>query len=165
MSADFFVADESGRYTTQKPLTWRQIVVAAAEFVATQAKNTNLVVSSPDSVRVYLNAKLAEQQKEVFMVLYLDTQHRLIQASEEFTGTVDECAVYPRWIAREALKCDASAIIVAHNHPSGSTEPSKADIKVTNKIKQALELLNIRLLDHFIVGESKPLSMVEAGFI
>ena len=104
-------------------------------------------------------------QREVFAVLFLDSQHRLIQYKELFYGTIDAAAIYPREIVKAALKVNAAACILAHNHPSGVTEPSQADILITSRIKKALDLVDVRLLDHFVVGDGSPVSLAERGQI
>jgi DNA repair protein RadC len=98
-------------------------------------------------------------------VLVLDTQHRLIRYEELFMGTIDAAAVYPREVVKAALHYNAAAVILAHNHPSGVAEPSQADISITDKIKRALDLVDVRLLDHFVVGDGSPVSLAERGLV
>jgi len=121
------------------------------------------VFTSAELVKRYLKTHLQISQREVFAVLFLDSQHRLIKYKELFYGTIDAAVVYPREVVKEALKSNAAACILAHNHPSGVAEPSQADILITGKIKKALELVDIRLLDHFIVGDGLPVSLAERG--
>ncbi|MFT2110966.1 RadC family protein [Marinomonas sp. 2405UD68-3] len=121
------------------------------------------VFTSAELVKRYLKTHLQISQREVFAVLFLDSQNRLIQYKELFYGTIDAAVVYPREVVKEALKSNAAACILAHNHPSGVTEPSQADILITGKIKKALDLVDIRLLDHFIVGDGLPVSLAERG--
>lgn len=123
------------------------------------------VFTSTGSVRKYLQSKLRHSQREVFAVLFLDTQHRLIHYQELFFGTIDSAPVYPREIVKAALKHNASACILAHNHPSGVAEPSKSDIHITKKIQEVLALMDIQLLDHFIVGSDSPTSLAELGYV
>ncbi len=123
------------------------------------------VFTSADLVKHYLKTHLQIAPREVFAVLFLDSQHRLINYKELFYGTIDAAAVYPREVVKAALKANAAACILAHNHPSGIAEPSQADILVTDKIKKALDLVDIRLLDHFIVGDGSPISLAERGHI
>ena len=101
----------------------------------------------------------------MFQCLFLDTRHRVIHSEELFQGSIDGACVYPRVIAERALRHNAAAVIVAHNHPSGVTEPSLADQAITRRIKDALALLEIRLLDHFVIGEGSPVSMAARGMI
>lgn len=121
--------------------------------------------SSPSAVRGYLAARLRDQPREVFLVLFLDTRHRLIAAEELFLGTIGEAAVHPREVVRHAMRHNAAALIVAHNHPSGVAEPSRADEVITVRLRDALGLVDVRLLDHFIVGDGETVSLAERGVI
>lgn len=123
------------------------------------------VFTSVELVRSYLKSQLQMSQREVFAVLFLDSQHRLIRYQELFFGTIDAAAVYPREVVKSALQYNAAACILAHNHPSGVAEPSQADIHITGKIQQALALVDIRLLDHFVVGDGVPVSLAERGHL
>lgn len=116
-------------------------------------------------VQEYLVSKLRSAQREVFAVLFLDTQHRLIHYQELFFGTIDSAPVYPREIVKAALGHNASACILAHNHPSGVAEPSKSDIYITQKVQNALALIDVKLLDHFIIGNGQPTSLAERGLV
>ncbi|WGS87272.1 DNA repair protein RadC [Methylomonas sp. UP202] len=122
-------------------------------------------LTSPDATRAYLSAQLRGYDFEVFACLFLDNQHRVIQWEELFRGTIDGASVYPREVAKRALYHAAAAVIFAHNHPSGINEPSQADRLLTDKLKQALGLFDIRVLDHFIVGDGLPYSFAEHGLI
>jgi len=122
-------------------------------------------LTSPDITRAYLSAQLRGYTYEVFACLFLDNQHRVIQFEELFRGTIDGASVYPREIAKRALHHNAAAIIFAHNHPSGIAEPSQADQHITDKLKQALALFDIRVLDHFIIGDGLPYSFAEHGLL
>ncbi|MCQ8130026.1 RadC family protein [Methylomonas rivi] len=122
-------------------------------------------LTSPEITRAYLSAQLRGYSYEVFACLFLDNQHRVIQWEELFRGTIDGASVYPREVAKRALFHHAAAVIFAHNHPSGINEPSQADRQITDKLKQALALFDIRVLDHFIVGDGQPYSFAEHGLI
>lgn len=122
-------------------------------------------LTDPDSTRDYLISVLRERRREVFLILYLDNRHRVIADEELFAGTIDGAAVYPRIVAQRALNHNAAAIIVAHNHPSGVAEPSRADETITRRLRDALALLDIRLLDHFVVGDGRPVSLAERGLL
>ncbi|OAI08220.1 hypothetical protein A1353_05890 [Methylomonas methanica] len=122
-------------------------------------------LTSPDITRAYLSAQLRSYSFEVFACLFLDNQHRVIQWEELFRGTIDGASVYPREVAKRALFHHAAAVIFAHNHPSGINEPSQADRQITDKLKQALGLFDIRVLDHFIVGDGQPFSFAEHGLL
>lgn len=123
------------------------------------------VFAGATASREFLAAQLGGEQREVFAILYLNTQHRLIQYEPLFFGTIDAAAIYPREILRKALACNASALIVAHNHPSGIAEPSSADRQITERIQQALALVDIRLLDHCVVGRGEVVSFAERGWL
>ncbi len=124
------------------------------------------ILSSPRQVRDFLRLKLATLPYEVFMVLLLDAQNRLIVATEVFRGTLTQTSVYPREIVKLALAYNAAAAVLAHNHPSGVAQPSRADEAITQTLKQALGLVDVRLLDHFIIaGMQEPLSFAERGLL
>lgn len=123
------------------------------------------ILSSPTAVRDFLRIQFAQQQYESFVTLYLDAQHRLIAPEESFRGTLTQTSVYPREIVRAALKHNAAAVIFSHNHPSGVVEPSRADEALTNALKQALSLVDVRVLDHFVVASSSVLSFAERGLL
>ena len=121
--------------------------------------------TSPEHVRDYLQASLRDRQAEVFCVLFLDNRHRLICFEECFNGTIDGASVHPREIVRKAIHHNAAAVILAHNHPSGIAEPSQADIALTARLKESLGLVDVRVLDHFIVGDGLPISFSERGLM
>ena len=121
------------------------------------------VLTSAAATRQFLLAQLKRERREVFAVLYLDNQHRLLLFEPLFYGTIDAAAVYPREIVRRALEVNAAALIVAHNHPSGIAEPSEADRHITRRIQQALALVDIRLLDHCVIGGAEVISLAERG--
>ncbi len=115
--------------------------------------------------RQYIQQRLRPYQHEVFACLFLDSKHRLIIFEALFTGTIDTASVYPREVVKHALAHNAAAVILAHNHPSGIAEPSQADIAITSKLKAALDLVDIRVLDHIIVGDGETVSLAEIGRI
>ncbi|WP_308389228.1 DNA repair protein RadC [Acidithiobacillus sp. AMEEHan] len=120
-------------------------------------------LESPRRVAEYLRVSLRDRAREVFAVLFLDQRHRVLRFEEMFQGTIDSATVHVREIAKRALELNAAALIVAHNHPSGVAEPSTADRQLTRRLEDALRLLELRLLDHFIVGDGEPVSLREAG--
>lgn len=122
-------------------------------------------LESPQAVRDFLKAKLRHEQHEVFACLFLDTKHRVLAFEILFYGTIDGASVYPRQVVKRALANNAAALILTHNHPSGVAEPSQADKVLTERLKEALALVDVRVLDHFIVGDGEPLSMVERGWM
>ncbi len=122
-------------------------------------------ISSPQDTRQYLKSQLRDRPYEVFAALFLDNRHQVIKFEELFRGTIDGASVYPREVVIAALKHNAAAIIVAHNHPSGIAEPSQADEHITRRLKDALGLVDIRLLDHLIIGDGDIVSLAERGVI
>lgn len=122
-------------------------------------------LSSPGSVRDYLRLFLGGQEFESFVALWLDAQHRLIAGMELFRGTLTQTSVYPREVVKKGLALNAAAVIFAHNHPSGVAEPSQSDRMLTDALKQALSLVDIRVLDHFIVADTTVMSFAERGLI
>ena len=122
-------------------------------------------LTSPEAVRDYLRLSLAALPHEAFVVLFLDSQHRLLAAEELFRGTLAQTSVYPREIVKAALARNAAAVIFAHNHPSGVAEPSRADELLTQALKQALALVDIRTLDHFVVAGHRVVSFAERGLL
>lgn len=124
------------------------------------------VLGSPEAVRDFLRLRFAQRPHEVFSILLLDARNRLIEMHELFRGTLSQTAVYPREVARLVLEKNAAAVILAHNHPSGVAEPSTADLALTRLLKDTLALLDVRVLDHFIVaGNNDPLSLAERGML
>jgi len=123
------------------------------------------VFESPEAVKRYLTQQLRHRQQEVFVALWLDNQHRLLRYQELFSGTIDGASVYPREVVKLALAENAAAVVFAHNHPSGVAEPSQADRAITERLQQALNLVDIRLLDHLIVGEGSVVSFAERGWL
>ncbi len=122
-------------------------------------------LTSPGQARTFLRAQLRDRPYEVFCCLYLDTRHRVLEFEELFRGTIDGASVHPREVVKAALARNAAALIIAHNHPSGVAEPSAADEALTQRLKQALALVEIRLLDHFVVGENEVVSLSERGLM
>jgi len=146
------VRDAQGRYLLA---TADQILEAARQAIEHKMQR----------VKEYLRAKLAGFEHEVFAVLFLDTQHCLIEYAEMFRGTIDSASVYPRELVKEALRLNAAAVIVSHNHPSGNPEPSAADRALTQRLRDALALVDVRTLDHIIVAGGSTTSFAERGLI
>ncbi|OMH28089.1 RadC family protein [Motiliproteus sp. MSK22-1] len=126
---------------------------------------THDVFSSPEDVTRYCEFNLLHYEHEVFFVLFLNNQHCLIESVNMFRGTIDGASVYPREVAKEALFQNAAAVIFAHNHPSGNPEPSRADISLTKQLLEALNLLDIRVLDHIVVGSQGSISFAQRGLL
>lgn len=131
----------------------------------TEAMRQRDVLSSPASVRDFLRMTLAGRDYEVFMVLFLDAQHRVIAPEEMFRGTLTQTSVYPREVVKRSLVNNAAAVIFAHNHPSGVAEPSHADELLTRSLKEALALVDVRVLDHFVVAGNSVMSFAERGLL
>ncbi len=123
------------------------------------------VLSSPQQVKDFLRLQLAHEGQEVFAVMFLDVQNQLIRFEEMFRGTLSQTSVYPREIVKRALALQASAVILAHNHPSGTAEPSRADEFLTQTLKQALQLIDVRVIDHLVVGGDQAISFAERGLL
>ena len=122
-------------------------------------------LESPQAVRDYLKSLLRHELHEVFGCLFMDSKHRMLAFEVLFRGSIDSASVYPRQVVKRALAHNAAAVILCHNHPSGITEPSQADRTLTKRLTEALDLIEVRVLDHFIVGDGEPLSMVEHGWM
>lgn len=122
-------------------------------------------LSSPEEVRRFLQVKLANLEHEIFSVVFLDSQHRVISYEEMFRGTIDSASVYPREIVKRCLQLNAAAVIFSHSHPSGVPDPSNADKRITERLQAALALVDIRVLDHIVIGGSDSVSMAERGML
>ena len=120
-------------------------------------------LDNPDATRNYLISRLRHHQHEVFACLFLDNRHRIITFEELFHGTIDGASVHPREVIKRALQHNAAAVILAHNHPSGIAEPSRADVQITRRLVEALALVDIRVLDHLIIGDGEGVSLAERG--
>jgi DNA repair protein RadC len=137
-----------------------------SRWALTQEMAARDMLTSPGQVRDWLRLKLATRPNEVFMALWLDAQNRLLKADELFIGTLTQTSVYPREVVKTALAHNAAAVILAHNHPSGVAEPSHADEMLTHSLKTALAMVDVKVLDHFIVaGNTPPLSFAERGLL
>ncbi len=142
-----------------------QAVLEMAKRHIAEALHKTNVFTQPDHVKQYLLSQLQHQEREVFAVLLLDSQHQLIDYQELFFGTINAASVYPREVVKMALSHNAAAVILAHNHPSGITEPSRADHHITRELIKALKTVDINVLDHFIIGDNTMLSFAEQGWI
>ncbi len=133
-------------------------------FFQAQLGDSN-VLECPQAAYQFLISQLAHESREVFMVIFLDNQHHVLSTQRMFMGTIHSVEVHPREIGKEALKLNAAALIIAHNHPSGKAEPSRADKQVTARIQEMCHLLQIKLLDHLVIGKGQFVSFVERGLI
>ena len=150
-------------YVTHEPMTANQVLEKAAEILASQFSREGHI-NSPQATKDFLKVKLAGNKREVFAILLLDSSHRLIAYRELFHGTIDSANVHPREIIQAVLEANAASVVLAHNHPSGCTEPSVADKRITTRITDALALIDVRVLDHVIVGETV-VSFAELGLL
>lgn len=154
------IKDQIAQYN----ITKEQILHYASLFMLEEIKQRKQI-SSPTETTEYLRTILKDVKYESFHCIFLDTRHRVIEAEEMFRGTIDGAAVYPRVIAQRALELNAAALIIAHNHPSGVNEPSVADQAITRRIKEGLQLLEIRLLDHFVIANNDYVSLASRGML
>jgi DNA repair protein RadC len=146
----------------------RALFAAAMELVRRclrEEMRAESALTSPGAVRDYLRLSIAAQPHEVFVCLWLDAQHRVIACEELFRGTLTQTSVYPREIVKAALAANAAAVIFAHNHPSGAAQPSQADELLTRNLKEALALVDVQVLDHFIVAGNQAISFAERGLL
>jgi DNA repair protein RadC len=156
-----YVRGRTRRYEPAKP----DQVLEAAQLIVDARMRRGMSFRDPNVACTFFRDKLGSREREVFVAVMLDTRHRLIEYDELFFGTVDGAEVHPREVVKQALRQNAAAVIVAHNHPSGEIEPSAADRAVTARLKQALALVDVRLLDHVIVGGHQSLSMAARGWV
>ncbi|MHA1053391.1 RadC family protein [Enterobacter mori] len=145
--------------------TDQQTIRTALTLLECQLREPGAAFTSSSSVRDWLRLQLASLDREAFTVLWLDNQHRLIDHDTLFLGTINSITVHPREVVKSGLKNNAAAALLAHNHPSGEAEPSHADRLITGRLKQTLELIDIRLLDHLVVGGMDIVSFAERGWL
>ena len=159
---------ETYKATTQVVFDLKVAINTALQMLLEELQRRNLhttveAFTAPDIVKNYLTLALALEEREHFHVLFLNNQHQLLLDARLFSGTIDGASVYPREVVKQALQCNAAAVILAHNHPSGVCVPSEADKGITAKLKQALTTVDIRILDHIIVGHMETYSFAEHG--
>lgn len=147
------------------PVTTRRTVQRALSLLEKHLREPGALFTSTAAVRDWLRLKMTGLEREVFMVLFLDNQHRLLECETLFSGTINSTEVHPREVVKAGLKHNAAAAVLAHNHPSGHSEPSDADRRITERLKQALDLVDIRLLDHLVVGRMDIVSFAERGWL
>jgi len=154
----------TNRQGTLRPATDDEIVDAARQILASRIRRGR-PLTSPRDTREYLRLEFAPLDHEVFAILFLDNRHRVIEFVPLFRGTVDGASVHPREVVKEALARNAAAVILAHNHPSGIAEPSAADEVITQRVREALALIDVRVLDHFVVTGDAIVSFAERGLL
>lgn len=143
----------------------KQSVVTLAMKVLAIKHRAGRPLSNPEATRNYLRLRLAEYRNEVFGSLFLDNRHRIIALRELFQGTIDGASIHPRVVVQQALEANAAAMVFFHNHPSGVAEPSHADEAITRRLKEALALVDVRVLDHFVVSAGECVSFAERGLL
>lgn len=142
-----------------------RLIAEALRILDRRLFQRGAALTSPAEVREYLKLHLAPEPHEVFAVVFLDTRHRVLAFEVLFHGSIDGASVYPRQVVKRSLHWNSAAVILTHNHPSGCAEPSQADRLLTQRLQEALALIEVRVLDHFIVGEGQPLSLAEYGWL
>lgn len=162
--AKLVAGEVAGTYHITAPVTEHDIR-SMARILARRRLAKGRKITQPKLAFSYLQTLLQDYEHEVFSVLFLDSQHRVIGFEELFRGTIDAASVYPREVVKRALACNAAAVILVHNHPSGDPEPSDADRRITQRLKEALALVEIRVIDHVVVGSEDCVSLAERGWI
>jgi DNA repair protein RadC len=159
-----FKAKPNGKYVARRQFSADDVLNFAMEIVG-QRFQRGACMSSPEATRQFLTLQLAGKEHEVFGALFLDSQHRLIQGEELFRGTIDSTSVHPRVVVQRALQLNAASLILYHNHPSGVAEPSAADRYITERLVQSLGLIDVPIIDHFVVAGTKLVSFAERGWL
>jgi len=164
MDIPTFVKNEQGLYHVQGCVKPEEIVSTAATILLDGLTGRE-ALTSPTNVAQFLQMALAQEKNEVFAAIFLNNKHQVLGFEPLFSGTIDSSAVYPRVVVQRALACNAAAVIFAHNHPSGCCEPSQADRTITTRLKEALALIDVRVLDHFVVSRSEWVSLAQRGWL
>jgi len=164
MNHKFKAGETRGTYVLAEPVTAEEILTMANKLARSKLSKGK-ALTSPSLTYSCLQTLLQEYEHEVFAILFLDSQHRVIKFEELFQGTLNAASVYPREVVKAALACNAAAVILVHNHPSGLPEPSRADRSLTERLQAALAIVEIRVLDHLVIGTEGRVSMAERGWI
>ena len=165
MSAAFKLNEVTGEYEATGPLAENDIIDQARTILGERFSRHGPALGSPQDTRDYLVVQLAPLEHEVFAVVFLDNRHRVIAFRRMFRGTIDGASVYPREVVKAALKLNAAAVVLAHNHPSGVPEPSQSDRALTRRLTEALALVDVRVLDHLVIGGTDTVSFAERGLL
>ncbi len=160
----FKTSEKKGHYQVDGIVSADEIVIMAKQLLNRRFAKGKLI-NEPKDCKDFLTLKLSHLEHEVFSVVFLDNRHKVLAYEELFRGTIDGASVYPREVVKRALQLNAAAIILAHNHPSGNSEPSQSDERITQRLVEALKLVDIRVLDHIIIGGETNTSMAERGLI
>ena len=155
--------EKSIEYVTHKPMTADQVLEKASEILKNKHLTSDVFTSS-EATKDFLKFKLGNYEREVFAVMILTSKHQLIEYKELFFGTINAASVYPREVVKAVLNENGAAVIFAHNHPSGETEPSQADVAITKRLKEALALIDVQVLDHIVIGDGVT-SFAERGLL
>lgn len=160
----FKIDETSGTYTVAEPVTERDILMMARQLAQNRLAK-GCIIERPSSAFLYLQTIMGSYENEVFGSVFLDNQHRIICFEELFHGSINAANIYPREVVKRALSVNAAAVIFVHNHPSGEPSPSEADKKITIQLRESLDLVDVRVLDHIVVGANECVSMTERGLI
>jgi DNA repair protein RadC len=163
MSRRFKAGDQPGYYIANGPVSSEEILKMARTLLNRRFARGRLI-GAPEEAKSFVAMKLAHLEHEVFAALFLDNRHRVLRFETLFRGTIDGASVHPREVVKRTLQLNAAALILAHNHPSGTGEPSQADLRITQRLKDALALVDVRVLDHLIVGRDV-VSLAERGLV
>ncbi|KAA3626930.1 MAG: DNA repair protein RadC [Proteobacteria bacterium] len=155
---------DSGLYTATLPLSSEDIVAMAKKLLGRRFRRGSHM-RDPAMTKNFAEVELASTDREIFAAIFLDNRHRVIAFEKLFFGTIDNTTVYPRVVVKRALDHNAAAVVFAHNHPSGNTDPSEADRLITRRLVDSLELIDVRVLDHIVVGSDPPTSLAERGWL
>lgn len=158
------VRNEAGQYRTRRPVSEEELLGFATELLSSRFTRGE-VIQSPQASRDFLTFRLAREERELFGVVFLDSQHRVLAYEVLFQGSISSSSVHPREVVKRCLVLNAAAVVLAHNHPSGEPEPSPADRAITERLVQALDLIEVRVLDHFVVGGARTVSFAERGWL
>ena len=164
MIPPFKTAEKRGLYALTRPVTRDEILKMARHLIQKRFTRGE-PLTSPSASKQFLMLQLAELEYEAFAIVFLDNQHRVLSFEILFTGTIDSANVYPREVAKRTLQLNAKALILAHNHPSGTPDPSEADKQITRKLVDAMNLIDVRVLDHFVIGGCEVTSFAEIGLL
>ncbi|MDH5216155.1 MAG: DNA repair protein RadC [Gammaproteobacteria bacterium] len=159
-----FIKDQHGNYITARPVSDDDIINLYKGIISRRFQRGK-AISSPRDIKELFVSMISDYDHEVFLIAFLDTRHRIIAIEEMFRGTIDGCEIHPRIVVKRALELNAAATILAHCHPSGDTSPSNADKRITQRLKEALSLVDTRVLDHIIVGGLDTASFAEMGLL
>lgn len=156
---------QQGQLTLSIPVDEDAVIASAQRILKKRFKRQSKPLANPEAIRTFLQMQFLPKEQEVFACLFLDSQHQLIVWETLFYGSINQTTVHPREVVKAALKYNCAALVVVHNHPSGKAEPSLADGQITQTLVQALKLVDIELLDHFVVGADHTISLAELGYL